>query len=191
MIFALPSTTSVDDRESLATVLSTARRILVLGSPGSGKTYLSRRMAPKLALNHVELDDHFWVGPDRWMDPPAWRNHVGGLAAEKEWLIDGTYESTLELRAPRAELAIVIEAGRLSCLRRVITRRLSLVLEGQRHRAPGQRLDRRFLSYVWGYPRRVRPVVWQKLRQRGEPQNIVTLAGARGIDALLEHFPDR
>lgn len=190
MHYKLPGTrTPTPDRDgALRRAVSAARRILVLGSPGSGKTYLSRELARVLELEHVELDDHFWETPTRWMSPQLWRPYVSNLVSADEWLIDGTYESTLDLRVPEAQLAIVIEEGRMTCLQRVVRRRLALVLSGHGQLAPGQHLDRRFLTYVWRYPRHVRPLVWQSLSERRDTVSVVELTGKTGTRALLDIF---
>src|SRR5262252_10612002 len=75
-------------------VLCQARRILVLGSPGAGKTLLATSLCRHLGLQLVRLDDFFWKpGPVR-LPTDEWRTRVAQLAARPSWVMDGTYEAS-------------------------------------------------------------------------------------------------
>jgi hypothetical protein len=49
-------------------------RVAVVGSPGSGKTRLSRGLAESLALPLISLDDEYWGSG---LDPPGLRLLAG------------------------------------------------------------------------------------------------------------------
>jgi len=98
------------------------RRIVILGSPGCGKTTLARRLRATVGLPVHHLDDEYW-GP-QWSRPSdeTWRRHQHELTAASTWLIEGNYFPTIELRTARADLVIVLDAPAWLCLWRVMAR---------------------------------------------------------------------
>ena len=163
-----------------------ASRILVLGPSGSGKTQLALRLGALLGLPLVHLDAHRWrpgwvALPDR-----EWRPVVAELTRAPAWIMDGTYESTLDLRVPAADAVIVLEAGRLTCLGGLLRRRF-FDGRGPRPDAPaGQRIDRDFLRYLWRYPTVTRPQLFAQLRERGAGKTVVFVDGRREVRRLVE-----
>jgi hypothetical protein len=114
----------VPDRTAItAAQLRAARRIVVLGSPGVGKSTLARRLAVATGLPAVHLDDLHWL-PD-WGRPERgeWQRLQTEAAAGERWIIDGNYEKDIGIRSRRADLVLLVHRGRLSCLHRVLRRR--------------------------------------------------------------------
>ena len=90
-------------------MLGAMRRALVLGSPGSGKSTVARRLGARHGLPVFHLDQAFWR-PGWVPAPPAeFAAEVARLAALPAWVIDGTYTATLAPRLARAELVVVVE----------------------------------------------------------------------------------
>lgn len=166
--------------------LRSAERILVVGPSGSGKTRLALRLGELLGLPVVHLDAHRWR--PGWIALPDqdWRPVVAELTRAHEWIMDGTYESTLDLRFPAADAVIVLEVRRLTCLLGLLRRRF---LDRRRPRpdAPaGQRIDRAFLRYLWRYPVATRPLLFAMLREHGDGKTVIVLHGRRRVRRLLE-----
>ncbi|WP_019009300.1 AAA family ATPase [Deinococcus aquatilis] len=128
------------------------KRILVIGSPGAGKSTFSKQLAAKTGLPLIHLDDAYWQ--PGWMRPPTaeWEQRVEQLIAAETWILDGNYTSTLKRRAALADEVIVLTYPRLLCLYRAITRALL-------NRRPDQKnlgrepLNREFLSFIWHFPK--------------------------------------
>jgi hypothetical protein len=112
-------------------------RIVILGCPGSGKTTLARRLQARTGLPLYHLDDEYW-GP-RWSRTPedAWRRRQMELTSGARWIIEGNYFDTIEVRATRADLVVILDAPALVCLWRVLMRAFRI------HRGATELLPRR------------------------------------------------
>ncbi len=141
------------------------RRVLVIGSPGAGKSTFSRKLSAATGLPVIHLDRHYWQAGWTEPDKADWAATVERLVAEPRWIIDGNYGGTLPVRLARADTVILLDAGRWLCLRRVITRTLRGHGKTRDDMAEGcyERFDRGFLKFVWDYPRKSRPRVTEAL----------------------------
>jgi adenylate kinase family enzyme len=77
-------------------------RTIVVGTTGSGKTTLARRLSTILDVPHIELDSLYW-GPD-WQprDLEQFRVDVAAAVAADRWVLDGNYSYVRPITWPRA-----------------------------------------------------------------------------------------
>ena len=163
-----------------------SQRILVLGPSGAGKTYFSQRLATLLSMELIHLDAQFWK--PGWVSTPQaqWREAVAALVRKPTWIIDGMYESTLDLRLPVADTVLVIERSRLACLWGVCVRMLKNRGGREREDAPPfQKLDRAFVKYIWRYPSVTRPLMLQRLRDYGRDKLVIFFRGRKDAVRFL------
>ena len=171
--------------------LASSQRVLVLGSSGSGKTTFSRCLARMLAIEPIHLDAHFWQPGWIPTSKSDWRRTVVALVQRKSWIMDGTYEETLDVRIPAADALVVIEASRLGCLWRVVKRKLTAADADRPDAPPGQPIDRAFLRYIWNYPTVTRPLVDRLIRQYGAEKKLIVIRRTRDAWPVSESIPTR
>lgn len=99
------------------------RRIAVVGNCGSGKSTFAKELGRRLHLPVIHLDREYW-NPG-WVETPQeeWAAKQQALLSGKEWILDGNYASTLDLRFAAADLVIFLDINRFVCLWS-ITRRM-------------------------------------------------------------------
>ncbi len=130
--------------------------MLIIGCPGSGKSFLARQLAAATGLPAVHLDRHFWG--EGWTEPipEVWRERLTNLMAAPQWIMDGNYTNTLALRLAAADTAIFLDFSRRLCLARVVWRALWWFGRNRGDdMAPScrERIDPAFLLYVWRFSR--------------------------------------
>jgi len=181
----------VTDTKQAASLLIDSRRILVLGSSGSGKSYFSSRLAQVLGIRLIHLDAYFWKPNWRATPRDEWNAILAELIAADSWIMDGTYEQTLPLRVSPAEVLIVINSSRLACLGRVLWRKMTDDGPRRKDAPPKQPIDWKFIAYIWRYPSRTRPVVRECIQQHGKENRVVCVNGPRGANRLLKQVRAR
>lgn len=85
------------------------RRIVVIGTTGSGKTTVASGLAGLLASPHVELDSLFW-GPN-WTECPTevFRDRVAEATSGDAWVVDGNYGKARDIIWSRADTVIWLD----------------------------------------------------------------------------------
>lgn len=103
-------------------------RVLVVGSPGAGKTTLSRRLGEVTGLPVRHLDDEYWGPGWRRCDPDDWTGRQAVLTSGDAWIVDGNHLTTMPLRVPRATAVVLVDAWTPVCLARVVRRAVAVRL---------------------------------------------------------------
>jgi adenylate kinase family enzyme len=104
-------------------------RVNVIGSSGSGKTTVGEKLARKLGVPFVEIDEIHWSRYPNWREPPAdeFRAAVDAATRGDRWVVDGSYGKVRDIVWSRADTVVWLDTpfpGRFArMLRRTIKRR--------------------------------------------------------------------
>lgn len=98
------------------------QRILVIGSPGAGKSTLAHALARRTGLSLYHLDKLFWLPGWVERDRDEGRAELAGVLALDRWIIDGNYGSTLPMRLERADTVVSLDYPTHLCLAWVFKR---------------------------------------------------------------------
>ena len=167
------------------------QRILVIGSPGSGKSMLATEIARRTGLPLIHLDKEQWRSG--WVETPKdeWRDRVAELAARERWVIDGNYGGTLEPRLERADLVIDLEFPAWLCVWRILKRVATSRGTVRPDMAEGcpEHFNFEFLLYTATFPLTARKRADAKLaRYRGQRIHLRSPAAVR---RFLANFDPR
>jgi adenylate kinase family enzyme len=162
------------------------RRVMVIGSPGAGKTTFARRLAEKLSLPVIYLDVHYWRSGWQPSDLDDWRERVAALATAPEWIMDGNFSNTYDLRMRHADTLIWLDYPRRTCLCRVLLRLLKDYGRNRPDLPEGcpERFDAEFYRFVWEFPVKNRPHIVDGIERYGGHLRVNRF----GHDRDVEHF---
>lgn len=166
--------------------------MLIIGSPGAGKSTLARELALRTGLPVHNLDRLYWR--PGWVEPEkqAWADEVARLISAPRWIIEGNYGGTLPLRLSRADTVIDVDLPAWLCVARVLRRSVSSWGRVRPDMGAGcpERLDRefaRFLIYTATFPRRGRKRLGQAMT--GFAGRQVRLRSNAEIQGFLDRLP--
>ncbi len=103
-------------------------RIVVIGTSGTGKSTLARRIGEMLDLPVVEMDAlHHMPG---WQERPEdeFRQMIIEATKGPRWVVDGNYSKSRDVVWPRAQMVIWLDYPRWRTMSRVIRRTVRRVI---------------------------------------------------------------
>ncbi len=165
------------------------RRIIVVGSQGSGKTTLARKLGRKLDLPVIHLDVLYWRPGWTPSDTTSFRARVADAIAGDAWIVDGSFSGlAFDLTLARAELLIVIERPRWLCQWRILSRS-ALDRQTTRPDLPvgcPEQFDWQLMGEAWRYDSERAPVIDAERIQYGPDVPVVRLRRDRDIAYFVD-----
>ncbi|WP_226000614.1 adenylate kinase [Paenibacillus sp. BJ-4] len=160
-----------------------AKRIIVIGSPGSGKTFLAKRLSKWTHLPYISLDDLYW-GPEwRRSTDKQFFKQLDEVLEKEEWIIEGNYHDYyFTERLQRSDTIIVMDVSTIEAITGVITRSLNRFLfskelpkEIEQKAVRIWDISPRFVRFVVGFRRRIRPKIWPIIMQYENQRSLIIL----------------
>lgn len=168
--------------------LNKYKRIMIIGSCGAGKSYLSTKLARNINYPLIHLDKEFWQ-PD-WVEPdkPEWLKKVQEIVAEDKWIIDGNYGGSLGIRMQRADLIVILDRSKYICLFRIIKRVIKSYGRTRVDMGEGcrERFDLDFMKYVWNFPEEKRVRIDNELDKLETKPDIIYLKSNKQVNDFLK-----
>ncbi len=99
------------------------KKVIVIGCPGSGKSTFSRALHDITGLPLIHLDMLYWNADKTTVEKTVFRARLSQALSQNEWIIDGNYASTMELRMQVCDTVIFLDYPTEVCLEGVRNRR--------------------------------------------------------------------
>ena len=160
------------------------KKIIIPGCPGSGKSTFARALQKQTGLPLFYLDRMNW-NPDRTtVEKDVFLERLQEVLSREEWILDGNYGSTIELRLQACDTAFFLDYPVEVCLDGIRERRGQVRedmpwVEGEREE------DANFLKFIRAYPIQSRPKVLELLT-RYPAKEIHIFRDRSEADAFLE-----
>lgn len=92
------------------------KRVIVIGCPGSGKTTFAEKLHKNTGLPLYYLDA-IWHKPDKsHISREEFDQRILEIFATDEWIIDGNYGRTVEMRLKECDTVILFDLPTEACL---------------------------------------------------------------------------
>jgi adenylate kinase family enzyme len=97
-------------------------KIVIIGSPGAGKTTLARKLGRMFNTKVYHLDRLFWQCGWKAKTEDTRIDILQNLVREKQWIIEGTYLHISNLHLIDADTIIFLDISSLLCSQRLMKR---------------------------------------------------------------------
>lgn len=160
---------------------------MIIGCGGSGKTSLARRIGQILKIDVTHLDLLFWRPGWIATEKSRWKQIITDVSSRKQWIIDGYYGGTIDIRLMVADTVIFLDVSRLICLWRVLKRRILYHGKTRPDISEGcpESLSWGFIKWIWTFPNLRRPELLKKLDDFKNEKDIIILRSNKDIKSLL------
>ncbi len=148
------------------------KRIIVIGCPGSGKSYFSRALAEKIGIPLYHLDLIWWKEDGTNIERTELDKRLDVILEQDEWIIDGNYKRTMERRMQACDTVFFLDFLTEDCLLGV-RERTGIPRADMAWRGAGDILDPEFVELIKSYNTVHRPYVLGLLEKYGEKETII------------------
>ena len=162
--------------------MQAAKKIIVIGCPGSGKSTFARTLHQKTNIPLYHLDMMYWNEDKTTVPKSVFLERLGAVLKTDAWIIDGNYGSTMEFRLAVCDTVIFLDYP------------LEICLNGIKERQGKPRADMpwieteedaEFIEFIKNYNEQQKPKVLELFEQYKD-KNIIVFTNREQANAFLE-----
>ena len=159
------------------------KKVIVIGCPGSGKSVFSRTLHDITGLPLYHLDMINWHEDKTTLSREELIEKINEIGATDEWIMDGNYGGTMELRMSLCDTIVFLDFPTDVCLEGIMARRGT-----QRPDMPWQDaddLETEFVDSVKNYNSVNRPIVLERIKKFSD-KKVFIFTSREEDDSFLE-----
>lgn len=159
------------------------QKVIIIGSPGSGKSTFARALHAVTGLPLYHLDNLHWNADASIVERDVFRQRLAEVLCLSAWIVDGNYASTMDMRLQACDTVFFLDYPVEVCLRGIADRRgkprpdLPWV-------EPPDHVDEEFVGMIRAYPQVGRPQVLALLARFPEKNVVIFRDRAESDDYL-------
>ncbi|MCI8482766.1 MAG: adenylate kinase [Lachnospiraceae bacterium] len=161
------------------------KKIIVIGSPGAGKSTFARKLHDATGIPLYYLD-MLWHKPDRTTSSrEEFDQKLEKILEKDQWIIDGNYQRTLEKRLEECDTVFLMDYP------------LEVCLAGARSRIGKERVDlpwieeefdEEFKQWILEFPNCQLPQIYQLLEKYRQETEIIIFKSRKESDDFFLSF---
>lgn len=161
------------------------KKVIVIGSPGAGKSVFSRKLksVTNLPLYHLDMLYHYENGTHITREELV--EKLKEIFKEKEWIIDGNYQRTLELRLKECDTVFLLDFPTDVCIKGAESR-----VGNKRDDMPWveEKLDEQFKQAIMDFSKEKLPQIYELLNKYKDSVNINIFKSREEADRYISKY---
>lgn len=158
-------------------------KVIVIGCPGAGKSTFARKLSGRTRLPLYYLDV-LWHKPDRTtVDRNEFDERLKEIISGDEWIIDGNYGRTLEMRIRACDTIFLLDLPTEECLAGAEAR-----IGKPRVDMPWveTEFDEEFRQWILDFPQNELPAVYELINRYKTEKTVYVFRSREETDRFLE-----
>ena len=170
------------------------KKIAIIGCAGSGKTYLTLKLAQKVDLPIIHLDQYAWKPNWERIDFEELKKMHHELCKKDAWIMEGIYFKLLRERVEHADVVIFLDMPRSVCLWNVIKRSIfnsGKIIEGNPQGCIQNIFSFKFLEFlqwIWNFKHKHRQDVLNVLEECKNSKQMYVIKSREELNELIHVF---
>ena len=159
------------------------KKVIIIGCPGSGKTTFAEKLRDKTELPLYYLDA-IWHKPDKThISREDFDARLLEIFTEGEWIIDGNYSRTIEMRLKECDTVFLFDLPTEVCIQGATER-----LGKGRYDMPwiDTEIDPELKSQIENFPVCTLPKIYNLLEKHGQNKKIIVFKTRDEADKYIE-----
>ena len=160
------------------------KKISVIGCPGSGKSFLSKKLSEILNITCYHLDKIYWLPNWNHLSKEEFDETLDKLLSNDSFIIDGNFNRTLEKRFEKSDLIIFLDLKTRICLKNEKKRRGK-----KREDFPDfleEKVDDEFVLFIKNFNKNNKPRILELINKYSV--NTITLKSKKEINKFLKNL---
>ncbi len=161
------------------------KKVIIIGCPGSGKTTFAEKLNKLTGLPLYYLDA-VWHKPDKTHIPrEEFDQRISEIFATPEWIIDGNYNRTIEMRLKECDTVFLFDLPTEVCLQGATER-----IGKGRYDLPWleKELDPEFEEFIKDFPKTSLPQIYELIEKYKKEKHIIIFKSRKEADNYINNM---